>query len=1009
MKKNYIFILLFAFQSLFSQIINFPDNNFKSFLLSASSGNQVAKDANGNWITIDTNNDGQIQESEALLVAGLFLQTPPIKNANYINFTSVEGIRSFVNLEEIEFFMAGITSLDVHGLTKLKKVTNSSGVLNSLNLQGLINLNYLDCTNNRLTSLDLQGLNNVKYLNYRGNPLPSLQILQPAKNSLETLIFTADGTTNFSDLEGFSNLQELNFNSQGKQTITFPVLNNLMTLTCYSSLDLVNLNMQGVLNLKNLSLSNTGIINLDLHELTFLENVECKYGKITNLKLSSSIVKLDCSNNLITSLTLQDSPNLKILDCNSNKLTTLNFQGMNNLDEINCRNNNLTSLELQNSFATSLACSYNLITSLTVQGNTKLSDLYANNNLLTSFSIQDNPKLGILYINNNRFSSLSFPSLPALKYLYCNDNQLTSLNLSGLDNLNNLNCNNNQLTSLNLTGLDNLTNLYCDNNLLTSLDLNAVKEIFSISCKNNRFISLDAHNALKLNYLYVSQNSNLTQLNVKNGLSNEISIFQCPQLKYICCDEIEVSNFQNLINIYNLQNQCALNTYCSFSPGGIYNTISGTARVDYDNNGCTTTDLPFSSIKYNITDGTNTGIILGNSNGEYTNYVNAGNYTITPTFENPDYFIASPSNRVFVFADNNNNTQIQDFCITANGIKNDLEIKIIPITNARPGFDSKYWIFYKNKGNTVLSGNFDFIFDSTKTDFISSDIIPNIINTGNLVWNFSDLKPFESKSINVTFKTKVPPTVNANDILKFTSNINPVSGEQTPEDNIFTLNQTVVGSLDPNDKICLEGEKISHQLIGKYVTYKIRFENVGTANAEQVVIKDIIDSSIFDASSIIPITASHSFKTKMTGNVIEFIFENIDLPFDDANNDGYIVFKIKTLPSLTIGSILKNKADIFFDYNLPITTNLATSQILTTNNVQLKAKIKLYPNPVKDRLNIITTEKLEYLEIYDQIGRILRKINSPNKSIDFSHYQKGNYIIKIKLSDGEYVEKIIKE
>lgn len=988
MKKNYILILFFAFQSIFSQIINFPDPNFKSFLLSANSGNQVAKDADGNWIKIDTNNDEQIQESEALLVAGLFLQPPPIKDASYINFNSAEGIRSFANLEEINFFMSGLTSLDLKGLIKLKKVTCASGALTSVDLQGLINLNYLDFNNNNLSALELQGLNNVKYINYRRTPLSSLQIVQPVKNSLETLIFTADATTNFSDLEGFNYLAELNFSSQGKQTINFPVLNSLTTLTCYYSLDLVNLNMQGILNLKNLTLSNTGIINLDLHELTALENVDCRYGTITNIKLSSSILQLVCSGNQISSLTLQDSPNLKILDCNNNKLTSLNFQGMTNLDKINCSYNNLASLELQNSFATSLNCDNNVITSLTVRGNTKLSDLYASNNLLTNFNIQDNPKLGTLNISNNLFSSLSFSSLPALRDLYCNDNQLISLNLSGLDNL---------------------TNLYCNNNLLTSLDLNPTNQIYRIFCRNNNFISLDLQAASKLISLDIIQNSKLKQLNVKNGIKQQLGFSQCPQLKYICCDETELANFQYLINLYNLQNQCALNTYCSFTPGGIYNTISGTATVDYDNNGCTTADLPFSSMKYSITDGTNSGIILGNANGEYANYLNAGSYTLTPTFENPDYFIASPSNRIFVFADSNNNTQIQDFCITSNGIKNDLEIKIIPVTNARPGFESKYRIFYKNKGNTILSGDFDFNFDTTKTDYISSDIIPAVVTTGNLSWNFNDLKPFESRSINVTFKTKVPPIVNAGDILKFTSHINPVSGEQTPEDNTFILSQTVVGSLDPNDKICLEGEKISQELVGKYVTYKIRFENVGTANAEQVVIKDVIDSSVFDASSIIPITASHSFKTKMTGNEVEFIFENIDLPFDDASNDGYIVFKIKTLPSLTIGSVLKNKADIFFDYNLPITTNLATSQILSTKNVSLKAKIKLYPNPVKDQLNIATTEKLEYLEIYDQVGRILRKINSPTKTIDFSHYEKGNYIIKIKLSGGEYAEKIIKE
>jgi transcriptional regulator with GAF, ATPase, and Fis domain len=42
-----------------------------------------------------------------------------------------------------------------------------------------------------------------------------------------------------------------------------------------------------------------------------------------------------------------------------------------------------------------------------------------------------------------------------------------------------------------------------------------------------------------------------------------------------------------------------------------------------------------------------------------------------------------------------------------------------------------------------------------------------------------------------------------------------------------TLNQTVVNSLDPNDKICLEGNKITPEMVGKYVHYSIHFENSG--------------------------------------------------------------------------------------------------------------------------------------------------------------------------------------
>ncbi len=58
-------------------------------------------------------------------------------------------------------------------------------------------------------------------------------------------------------------------------------------------------------------------------------------------------------------------------------------------------------------------------------------------------------------------------------------------------------------------------------------------------------------------------------------------------------------------------------------------------------------------------------------------------------------------------------------------------------------------------------------------------------------------------------------------------------------------------------------------------------------------------------------------------NKVEFIFENINLPFDDANNDGFVAFKIKTKSSLVLGDTFSNSANIYFDYNFPIVTNTA--------------------------------------------------------------------------------------
>lgn len=53
----------------------------------------------------------------------------------------------------------------------------------------------------------------------------------------------------------------------------------------------------------------------------------------------------------------------------------------------------------------------------------------------------------------------------------------------------------------------------------------------------------------------------------------------------------------------------------------------------------------------------------------------------------------------------------------------------------------------------------------------------------------------------------------------------------------------------------------------------------------------MIDATKFDVASLIPLNASHDYTTRIIGNKVEFIFENINLPFEDATNDGYIVSK----------------------------------------------------------------------------------------------------------------------
>jgi hypothetical protein len=251
------------------------------------------------------------------------------------------------------------------------------------------------------------------------------------------------------------------------------------------------------------------------------------------------------------------------------------------------------------------------------------------------------------------------------------------------------------------------------------------------------------------------------------------------------------------------------------------------------------------------------------------------------------------------------------------------------------------------------------------------------------------------------------------DYLDFTATITNIVTDATPLDNVNTLHQRVVNSYDPNDKTCTEGPTVPPSTIGKYVHYIIRFENNGTANAQNIVVKDMIDLNKFDINTLIPIKGSHNFETRISStNKVEFIFQNINLPFDNANNDGYISFKIKTKPNLVVGNTFSNSANIYFDYNFPIVTNNYTTTVQNTLGLQENEfinDIAAYPNPVKDFLNFKTEHSISKVEVYDITGRILSSNSVSENKIDLSELKTGNYILKLFTDKGIKNTKIMKE
>ncbi|SHE76877.1 DUF7619 domain-containing protein [Chryseobacterium takakiae] len=739
----------------------------------------------------------------------------------------------------------------------------------------------------------------------------------------------------------------------------------------------------------------------------FSSNIYSLIGIISFINLQY----LSCSSNLLSSLDVHGLINLQFLDCTGNQLTLLNVQGLTNLLYLYCPYNQLTSLNAQGlTNLQFLDCEGNQLTSLNVQS-TNLVELLCNDNQLTSLNIQGLTNLQLLGCHSNQLTSLNLQGITNLQVLFGMGNQLTSLNVQGCINLLKLYCNGNQLTSLNVQGLTNLVELYCDENQINSLNTQGCIALKYLGCHNNQLTSLNVEGCIALQNLWC-MNNQLSSLFLKNGSGEIVDFNNNPSLQYVCADDSQIPAIQSSLASQGLTN-VNINTYCSFVPGGSYNTITGLVRFDENNNGCDTNDEIFEHMKLKISDGT-TGETFVKNNGKYDFYTQAGNFTVTAEPENPALFTVTPATFSTSFPNNNNNIFTQDLCVTKNGNANDLEVVIAPLTNAVPGFDAKYKVMWRNKGNTILSGNVTFTFNASKMDFVSS-ALPSAVSGNQITFNFTNLKPYANTASEVTFNIHPPthPTnpANAGDQLNFVASLGVVPGDINPADNTFNYQQTVINSFDPNDIVCLQGNTIPAVMIGNYLHYVVNFENLGTAPATNIVVEMDINPADFDISSLQLQNASHQVYTKVTGNKAEFMMKSANL---GSGGHGNILLKMKSKGTLNPGDQLMNKANIYFDYNFPIKTNDAITNIAGVLKVEENlntTSTEVYPNPTKGEVNINAESEIKAVEVYDNAGRIIQKqigINARKTTLTIRNENTGVFYLKIVTDKGSMVKKVIK-
>ncbi len=617
-----------------------------------------------------------------------------------------------------------------------------------------------------------------------------------------------------------------------------------------------------------------------------------------------------------------------------------------------------------------------------------------------TIEIKDNPSLTTL----NGFISVRSANV----FILDNNDALLSMGDLFLADATNVEIKNNDGIT-NLSGLGNLTEvntLIVDNNS-SLVSVNGISSIGSpdpiidtIIITNNEMLT-DISN---LELFMFEQAPNLTLTDNEN-LSLCSTFFLCNN----------IANFSQVI-IENNSVGCNTLTELLDNCGASLNYVSGTVKLDIDGTNCFMTGLPGTGAMVEISNGSLSYTTMVEENGNYGLFIpSSGSFTVRIIDSSiSEIFTVNPFEEQIEFTGFSQN-EIVDFCLSSNENVSDVLIHLLPITEARPGFEAEYILSYANEGSIATSGTISLYFDDERQTFSGATPMPMSISGNEIIWEYETLAPFENRTIALTMESAPPPTNESGTVLWFTSQIVSSETDYNLMDNEHLLEQEMINSQDPNDKRVAQGESIQLSQVGEYLEYIIRFQNIGSASAINVRVDDELQQNL-DWNSFKIITASHDFELAITNqNQVSFIFDTINLPSvntDPEGSNGFIAFRVKSLPGLEIGDFIENEANIFFDFNAPILTNMVTTTVVEILDIQestLESDVRIFPNPVSENLTILTNPNFNFIkaEVYAIGGQKLMETSATQ--LDMSDLSAGIYFVTVVTESGSITKKIVKQ
>jgi uncharacterized repeat protein (TIGR01451 family) len=322
-------------------------------------------------------------------------------------------------------------------------------------------------------------------------------------------------------------------------------------------------------------------------------------------------------------------------------------------------------------------------------------------------------------------------------------------------------------------------------------------------------------------------------------------------------------------------------------------------------------------------------------------------------------------------------------------------------------------------GNVTLSMTNNAKYDGILTDALtptSVNATKDTIQWSNI--NFATSNPFTDFGIKIYIDT----LAQSKDLIYITVNISPTSGDIDTTNNAFTQLIGIVNSYDPNNKEVSPPDTFTVK--ENWLTYTIHFQNTGNAEAINVRIQDTLDANLIPSTLHVTAT-SHEASTHIERNgLASFNFKNIKLADSTSNekaSHGFVQYKVKRKDNISLGTNIHNTAYIYFDYNSPIITDIATTLLgerkkhvgIVENRDFNIDQIIIYPNPSSDIIHVSLKEvtniaKIELIDFCGKTSVIHGLYNQRSLDLPKGDHASGVYLLKVtdlngKLRVGKFI------